>query len=109
MKGKNSQRTAMVGGVQTDESGRKVPIQSDLEGRTCPNCGSRRYSLVFRVIMRGRFNGLLAARCSRCRKPRTLIPDELTVHERDGVLDFDRGCINNEHNRRGESHDEWND
>jgi hypothetical protein len=98
VKEKNPCLSAALGGVQSAESGRKPPIQSDLEGRTCPNCGSRRYCLVFRVI-RGRYNGLLAARCSRCREPRTLLPDELILHERDGETDFDRGRTKDEYNR----------
>jgi hypothetical protein len=107
MNEKNSHLTAIAGGVQSDESGKQFPIQSDLEGRICPNCGSRRYCLVFRITT-GRYNGLLAARCSRCREPRTLVPDELTLRERDGGTDFHRGRAKNEHNRRGENYDEWN-
>jgi hypothetical protein len=107
MKEKNPLLTATVGGVKSDESGKHLPIQSDLEGRICPNCGSRRYCLVFRVT-RGRYNGLLAARCSRCHKPRTLEPDELMLHEREGETDSFRRPKKNVHNRRGENHDEWN-
>jgi len=61
---------------QTEATIKKLPIERDLEGHLCPNCGSRRYSLFIRMVS-GRYSGLLAARCSRCREPRMLIPDEL--------------------------------
>lgn len=61
---------------QTEATIKKLPIERDLEGQVCPNCGSRRYSLFIRMVS-GRYSGLLAARCSRCREPRMLIPDEL--------------------------------
>jgi len=60
---------------QPEETIKKLPIERDLEGPICPSCGSRRYSLFIRMVS-GRYSGLLAARCSRCREPRMLIPDE---------------------------------
>jgi hypothetical protein len=71
MKEINSDRAGILDDVQSDGKKRKLLIQSDLEGRMCPHCGSRRYTLVFRIV-RGRYIGLLAARCSRCRQPRSL-------------------------------------
>ncbi len=61
---------------QPEETRKKLPIERDLKGHVCPNCGSRRYSLFIRMVS-GRDSGLLAARCSCCREPRMLIPDEL--------------------------------
>jgi len=72
----NSDRAGILDDVQSDGRKRKLLIQSDLEGRMCPYCGSRRYTLVFRMI-RGRYSGLLAARCSRCRQPKSLIRRDL--------------------------------
>lgn len=64
---------------QPEETIKKLPIERDLEGHVCSNCGSRRYSLFIRMVSGrySRFSGLLGARCSRCREPRMLIPDEL--------------------------------
>jgi len=76
MKEINSDRAGILGDVQSGGGKGKLLIQSDLEGRRCPHCGSRRYTLVFRMI-RGRYIGLLAARCSRCRQPKSLIRREL--------------------------------
>lgn len=61
------QRGLTVGGV---------PVLRNLEGHMCPNCGSRRYVLVFRVKGNTR-SGLLAARCSNCREPKELTPSEI--------------------------------
>lgn len=54
----------------------KLPIEHEMEGHVCTNCGSRRYRLVIRVNG-SRYSGLLAARCSRCREPTMLTLDEL--------------------------------
>lgn len=76
MKDINSSGVGILDDVQNDGKRKQLLIPSDLEGRRCPHCGSRRYFLVFRMI-KGRDLGLLAARCSRCRRPRSLMPHEL--------------------------------
>jgi hypothetical protein len=67
---------------QTEETRKTktLPVQSELVGHVCPSCGSRRYSLVVRVIG-GPQSGLLAARCRHCRELRELAPDELMPGE----------------------------
>ena len=98
MKSMNLSRTVSAGKVWREQGAERLPIQGDLEGRVCVRCGSRRYFLVFRVIKDSR-SGVLAARCSRCREPRELTPDEI---ERECHSDL----RNDWHgNTRGERHD----
>ncbi len=82
-------QTATRDDVQSQRMKSGVPIERDLEGHICPNCGSRRYCLVIRVTG-GRYNGLLAARCSRCREPRMLLPDELIPQAMEQETEADR-------------------
>lgn len=95
----NSNQAGILDDEQGDGRKRKLLIQSDLEGRMCPHCGSRRYTLVFRMI-RGRYIGLLAARCSCCRQPRSLMRRELlpmAYEKREVCLDRGEGT-QSEHN-----------
>jgi hypothetical protein len=62
--------------VQRDQNSGGLPVLRDLEGPLCAHCGNLRYLLVFRVSEDGR-NGILAARCSRCRHPRELTAGEV--------------------------------
>lgn len=68
-----------AGDPKQEQSPRRLPITRDLEGRRCAHCGSCRYILVFRGSGDG-WNGILEARCSRCRNPR-----KLTVGEVEGA------------------------
>ena len=75
----NSSDVASVGGLRAatvEGHARKLPIESGFEGQICVHCGSRRYSLVFRVV-RGQPGGRLSARCNRCRGYRAFVPDHL--------------------------------
>lgn len=76
MKEMNSIQSMAFSDVQRGQSIGGLPVLRDLEGPICFHCGSHRYFLVFRVSRDGR-NGILAARCSRCRNPRELAADEI--------------------------------
>jgi hypothetical protein len=88
-------QTTKQGDVQSQGTRSKVPIERDLEGHICPNCGSRRYCLVIRVVG-GRYSGLLAARCSRCREPTMLMPNVLRPHEIEQEINSERQHMNHE-------------
>ncbi|BCA56183.1 hypothetical protein W02_33230 [Nitrospira sp. KM1] len=62
--------------LDTSAGVRKLPIESELEGQICVHCGSRRYSLVFRMV-KGQPGGRLSARCTQCRGYRAFIPDHI--------------------------------
>lgn len=97
MKEINSAAAGTCGDMQSERRGSKLLIQSDLEGHMCPYCGSRRYVLVFRMI-RGRHSGFLAARCSRCRTPRSLRPQDLLPRETKRETGSDQEAIQSEIN-----------
>jgi len=67
--------------VQGPQRNGGVTILRDLEGHLCAHCGSLRYFLVFRVSGDGR-NGILTARCSRCREARELTAGEIERESR---------------------------
>jgi hypothetical protein len=76
MKEMNHPQSMTFPDVQRDQIIGGLPVLRDLEGPICAHCGSLRYLLVFRVSGDGR-NGVLAARCSRCRNPRELTAGEI--------------------------------
>lgn len=76
MKDMNFSPVVTSSDLQRDPNARRLPIQGELEGHTCARCGCFRYVLVFRVNGNSQ-DGILTARCSRCREPRELAPGEI--------------------------------
>lgn len=74
----SKQRDRPSQGTKSQKS--QLPIERDLEGPICSNCGSRRYGLVIRMVG-GRYSGLLAALCRGCHEPRMLMLEDLLLQE----------------------------